>query len=39
MTVQSEAAPRAATGREFNLREALEELVRRGGSDLHLKVK
>ncbi|MFL5949953.1 MAG: type IV pilus twitching motility protein PilT [Gaiellaceae bacterium] len=37
MTVQSEAA-RPATGREFNLREALEELVRRGGSDLHLKV-
>jgi twitching motility protein PilT len=38
MTVQSEAAPKAGTGREFNLREALEELVRRGGSDLHLKV-
>jgi twitching motility protein PilT len=39
MTVQSEAAaPRAGAGREFNLREALEELVRRGGSDLHLKV-
>ena len=37
MTVQSEAA-KPATGREFNLREALEELVRRGGSDLHLKV-
>ena len=37
MTVQSEAA-RPGTGREFNLREALEELVRRGGSDLHLKV-
>ena len=28
----------ARAGREFNLREALEELVRRGGSDLHLKV-
>ena len=39
MTVQSEAAaPKPGTGREFNLREALEELVRRGGSDLHLKV-
>ena len=39
MTVQSDAtAPKAGTGREFNLREALEELVRRGGSDLHLKV-
>jgi twitching motility protein PilT len=39
MTLQSEAAaPKAAAGREFNLREALEELVRRGGSDLHLKV-
>jgi twitching motility protein PilT len=38
MSVQSEAAPKAGTGREFNLREALEELVRRGGSDLHLKV-
>ena len=38
MTVQSEAAPRTGAGREFNLREALEELVRRGGSDLHLKV-
>jgi twitching motility protein PilT len=33
-----EAAPKAPGGREFNLREALEELVRRGGSDLHLKV-
>ena len=31
-------APKAAGGREFSLREALEELVRRGGSDLHLKV-
>jgi twitching motility protein PilT len=29
--------PRAG-GREFVLREALEELIRRGGSDLHLKV-
>jgi len=38
MSVQSEAAPKPAAGREFNLREALEELVRRGGSDLHLKV-
>jgi twitching motility protein PilT len=38
MTDQTEAAPKAAAGREFNLREALEELVRRGGSDLHLKV-
>jgi twitching motility protein PilT len=36
MSVTAEAAPKA--GREFNLREALEELVRRGGSDLHLKV-
>jgi twitching motility protein PilT len=34
----AEAAPRTGGGREFNLREALEELVRRGGSDLHLKV-
>ena len=33
-----DAAARPAGGREFNLREALEELVRRGGSDLHLKV-
>ncbi|HEX5726381.1 MAG TPA: type IV pilus twitching motility protein PilT [Longimicrobiaceae bacterium] len=34
------AGPAARTGgaREFVLREALEELVRRGGSDLHLKV-
>jgi twitching motility protein PilT len=32
------APPRPDAGREFNLREALEELVRRGGSDLHLKV-
>ncbi len=31
-------APPPSAGREFNLREALEELVRRGGSDLHLKV-
>ena len=31
-------APGAAAGREFVLREALEELIRRGGSDLHLKV-
>jgi twitching motility protein PilT len=38
MTVSAEAAPKAGAGREFNLREALEELVRRGGSDLHLKV-
>ena len=38
MSVQSEAAPKPGAGREFNLREALEELVRRGGSDLHLKV-
>ena len=38
MTTTTEAAARPATGREFNLREALEELVRRGGSDLHLKV-
>jgi twitching motility protein PilT len=39
MTTTTEAAARpAAGGREFNLREALEELVRRGGSDLHLKV-
>jgi twitching motility protein PilT len=36
-TLSHSAAP-AAGGREFNLREALEELVRRGGSDLHLKV-
>ncbi|HEX8903212.1 MAG TPA: PilT/PilU family type 4a pilus ATPase [Longimicrobiaceae bacterium] len=38
MTTTTEAAARPSTGREFNLREALEELVRRGGSDLHLKV-
>ncbi|HSU15735.1 type IV pilus twitching motility protein PilT [Longimicrobium sp.] len=39
MTISTaEAAPKPAAGREFNLREALEELVRRGGSDLHLKV-
>lgn len=38
MTVSAEAAPKTGAGREFNLREALEELVRRGGSDLHLKV-
>jgi twitching motility protein PilT len=31
-------AARPASQREFVLREALEELVRRGGSDLHLKV-
>jgi twitching motility protein PilT len=36
-TLSQSPAP-AAGGREFNLREALEELVRRGGSDLHLKV-
>ena len=36
-TPSPSAAPAAAT-REFNLREALEELVRRGGGDLHLKV-
>ncbi len=34
----AEARPAAPGGREFSLREALEELVRRGGSDLHLKV-
>ena len=39
MDAATTAAPsRADAGREFNLREALEELVRRGGSDLHLKV-
>ncbi|HEX6747238.1 MAG TPA: PilT/PilU family type 4a pilus ATPase [Longimicrobium sp.] len=39
MTISTdESAPKPSTGREFNLREALEELVRRGGSDLHLKV-
>jgi len=33
------AGAREGAGRpEFNLREALQELVRRGGSDLHLKV-
>jgi len=37
-TLSQSAAPAAGGGREFNLREALEELVRRGGSDLHLKV-
>jgi twitching motility protein PilT len=38
-TVPGAAAPsRAAGAREFVLREALEELVRRNGSDLHLKV-
>jgi twitching motility protein PilT len=31
-------APEGAGRPEFNLREALQELVRRGGSDLHLKV-
>ncbi|HYJ79209.1 MAG TPA: PilT/PilU family type 4a pilus ATPase [Longimicrobiaceae bacterium] len=31
-------AGRPGGGREFTLREALEDLVRRGGSDLHLKV-
>jgi twitching motility protein PilT len=31
-------APAGAGRPEFNLREALQELVRRGGSDLHLKV-
>jgi twitching motility protein PilT len=36
-TIPVDAPPRGG-GREFNLREALEELVRRGGSDLHLKV-
>ncbi|HEU0053765.1 MAG TPA: PilT/PilU family type 4a pilus ATPase [Longimicrobium sp.] len=37
---ETTAESRAASpgGREFSLREALEELVRRGGSDLHLKV-
>jgi twitching motility protein PilT len=35
---ESAETARAPGGREFNLREALEELVRRGGSDLHLKV-
>ncbi|HEX8696464.1 MAG TPA: type IV pilus twitching motility protein PilT [Longimicrobium sp.] len=34
----TEAAAQKAGGREFNLRDALEELVRKGGSDLHLKV-
>ncbi|HEU4455995.1 MAG TPA: PilT/PilU family type 4a pilus ATPase [Longimicrobium sp.] len=34
----SQTAAATSGGREFNLREALEELVRRGGSDLHLKV-
>jgi twitching motility protein PilT len=34
----AESRPAAPGGREFSLREALEELVRRGGSDLHLKV-
>jgi twitching motility protein PilT len=34
----SQTAATPSGGREFNLREALEELVRRGGSDLHLKV-
>ncbi|HLM69532.1 MAG TPA: type IV pilus twitching motility protein PilT [Longimicrobium sp.] len=32
------AAARAGGAREFNLRDALHEMVRRGGSDLHLKV-
>ena len=32
------AAEGASRGRPFVLREALEELIRRGGSDLHLKV-
>jgi twitching motility protein PilT len=41
VSVSEESAAGAiqASGRgEFNLREALQELVRRGGSDLHLKV-
>jgi len=37
-TAATAAPTRPDAGREFNLREALEELVRRGGSDLHLKV-
>jgi twitching motility protein PilT len=36
--VSTAESPAAAGGREFVLREALEELIRRGGSDLHLKV-
>lgn len=32
------AAVRTGGAREFNLREALQEMVRRSGSDLHLKV-
>ncbi len=39
MSIAEGSAPAAAGGRaEFNLREALQELVRQGGSDLHLKV-
>ena len=38
-TAAEGGAPRGVVpGREFVLREALEELIRRGGSDLHLKV-
>ncbi|HEX2202337.1 MAG TPA: PilT/PilU family type 4a pilus ATPase [Longimicrobium sp.] len=37
-TIPTAGDAQARAGREFNLREALEELVRRGGSDLHLKV-
>jgi twitching motility protein PilT len=36
--VSTPEVPGVAGGREFVLREALEELIRRGGSDLHLKV-
>jgi len=36
--VSTPEVPGVAGGREFVLRDALEELIRRGGSDLHLKV-
>ncbi|HET6762054.1 MAG TPA: type IV pilus twitching motility protein PilT [Longimicrobiaceae bacterium] len=36
--MNSPEVPGVAGGREFVLRDALEELIRRGGSDLHLKV-
>ncbi|MBW3655955.1 MAG: type IV pilus twitching motility protein PilT [Gemmatimonadetes bacterium] len=37
-TAEGVAAARPGGGREFSLRDALADLVRRGGSDLHLKV-
>jgi len=37
-TAEGVAAVKPGGGREFSLRDALADLVRRGGSDLHLKV-